>query len=80
MALKNRHLVFAKNCTNAHGTFAKGDTARGAFSDQLVADYLAAGILVDRTPADDVTLTSEGDIATEPAETPAPLAKVARKR
>jgi hypothetical protein len=48
MALKNRHLVFAKNCSNAHGTFAKGDAARGAFSDQLVADYLAVGILVER--------------------------------
>ncbi len=48
MALENRHLVFAKNCSNAHGTFAKGDVARGAFSEQLVADYLAVGILVER--------------------------------
>jgi hypothetical protein len=47
MALKNRHLVFAKNCSNQHGTFAKGDVARGAFSPQLVADYLAVGILVE---------------------------------
>ncbi len=39
MALENRHLVFAKNCSNAHGSFAKGDVARGAFSEQLVADY-----------------------------------------
>jgi hypothetical protein len=68
MALKNRDLVFAKNCSNAHGTFAKGDVARGAFSDQLVADYLAVGILVDRTPAPDVPFTDEGDM---PAEQPA---------
>lgn len=77
MALKNRHLAFAKNCTNAHGTFAKGDTARGAFSDQLVADYLAAGILVDRTPADD----PEADFgSTGPAEPTAPVAKTRGKR
>lgn len=79
MALKNRHLVFAKNCTNAHGSFAKGDTARGAFSDQLVADYVAAGILVEGK-APDVALTHEGDIANGPTDTPAPLAKVNRKR
>jgi hypothetical protein len=47
MALKNRHLVFAKNCSNQHGSFAKGDVARGAFSPQLVADYLAVGILLE---------------------------------
>ena len=94
MALKNRHLVFAKNCSNAHGAFAKGDVARGAFSDQLVADYLAVGILVDRTPAPDVSLIDEGDMPSEqpaeqpadqapeadPAPAPAVLAKVARKR
>ena len=88
MALKNRHLVFAKNCSNAHGTFAKGDAARGAFSDQLVADYLAVGILVEReAPAPDVPLIDEGDMPSEqPAEqapeadpAPAPVTK-SRKR
>jgi hypothetical protein len=83
MALKNRHLVFAKNCSNAHGTFAKGDVARGAFSEQLVADYLAVGILVERTPAPDVTLTDEGDMPTEQATeadpAPTPVTK-SRKR
>lgn len=77
MALKNRHLVFAKNCTNAHGSFAKGDTARGAFSDQLVADYLAAGILVEGK-APDVAEKTFGN--TEQADAPVPVAKVARKR
>jgi hypothetical protein len=82
MALKNRHLVFAKNCSNAHGAFAKGDVARGAFSDQLVADYLAVGILFEAkdtgTPittktgseaeaSADVTLTDEGDMPAEQA-------------
>lgn len=77
MALKNRHLVFAKNCTNAHGTFAKGEAARGAFSDQLVVDYLAAGILVEGK-APDVAETDFGN--TEPTDPPVPVAKVARKR
>lgn len=84
MALKNRHLVFAKNCSNAHGSFAKGDVARGAFSDQLVADYLAVGILVEWAPAPDVSLMDEGDMPTEQAPeadpAPAPVAKVSRKR
>jgi hypothetical protein len=43
----NRVYVFAKNCTNDHGTFVIGDKARGAFSDELVASYVAAGILVE---------------------------------
>lgn len=43
----NRRYVFAKHCTNDHGTFAKGDKARGAFSADLVAAYVAAGILVE---------------------------------
>jgi hypothetical protein len=43
----NRVYVFAKNCTNDHGHFAIGDKARGAFSDELVASYVAAGILVE---------------------------------
>lgn len=43
----NRAYVFAKNCTNDHGTFAKGDKARGAFAPALVAAYVAAGILVE---------------------------------
>ena len=43
----NRLYVFAKKCTNDHGTFAKGDKARGAFSAALVAAYVAAGILVE---------------------------------
>jgi hypothetical protein len=42
----HRAYVFAKNCTNSHGSFAKGDKARGAFAPELVASYLAAGILV----------------------------------
>jgi hypothetical protein len=42
----NRRYVFAKNCTNDHGHFAKGDKARGAFSAALVDSYLQAGILV----------------------------------
>jgi len=46
VAPANRLFVFAKTCTNDHGTFAKGDKARGAFSAQLVASYVAAGILV----------------------------------
>ena len=48
----NRLYVFAKTCTNDHGTFAKGDKARGSFSDDLVNSYLDAGILIhasDRT-------------------------------
>lgn len=42
----NRAYVFAKNCTNDHGVFVIGDKARGAFSADLVASYLAAGVLV----------------------------------
>ena len=85
MALKNRHLVFAKNCSNAHGTFAKGDVARGAFSDQLVADYLAVGILVEREAPADVPEAEFGNTeqATEQAPeadtAPAPVVK-SRKR
>ncbi len=41
-----RQYVFAKNCTNTHGTFKKGDNARGAFSTDLIDAYLQAGILV----------------------------------
>jgi hypothetical protein len=48
----NRAYVFAKTCTNDHGTFAKGDKARGAFSPELVAAYLAAGILVEAPRGD----------------------------
>lgn len=43
----NRVYVFAKNCTNDHGRFVKGDKARGAFSAELVATYVEAGILVE---------------------------------
>ena len=43
----NRLYVFAKRCTNDHGSFEPGDKARGAFSDELVASYVAAGILVE---------------------------------
>jgi hypothetical protein len=43
----NRVYVFAKNCTNDHGRFVIGDKARGAFSPELVASYVAAGILVE---------------------------------
>lgn len=42
----NRLYVFAKNCTNDHGKFVRGDKARGSFSPDLVHSYLAAGILV----------------------------------
>lgn len=48
----NRLYVFAKTCTNDHGTFAKGEKARGSFSDDLVQSYIDAGILIhasDRT-------------------------------
>lgn len=45
----NRLYVFARNCTNDHGVFRKGDKARGAFSPELVASYLACGILVEST-------------------------------
>lgn len=48
MALKNRNLIFAKHCTNNHGTFAPGDHARGAFADDLVQTYLDLGILVEQ--------------------------------
>lgn len=47
----NRLYVFAKNCTNDHGSFSKGDKARGAFSDELVQSYLAAGVLVPKEAA-----------------------------
>jgi hypothetical protein len=47
----NRLYVFAKNCTNDHGHFAKGDKARGAFSDELVQSYLAAGVLAPKDTA-----------------------------
>jgi hypothetical protein len=70
MALKNRHLVFAKNCSNAHGTFAKGDVARGAFSDQLVADYLAVGILVEAKDTGTPITTKTGGEAEAPADVP----------
>lgn len=43
----NRLYVFAKNCTNDHGRFVKGDKARGAFSPELVASYVECGILVE---------------------------------
>ena len=43
----NRAYIFAKTCTNDHGSFAKGDKARGAFSADLVASYVAAGILIE---------------------------------
>ena len=81
MALKNRHLVFAKNCSNAHGTFAKGDVARGAFSPQLVADYLAVGLLVEREAPADVPEAEFGNAeqATEAGPAPAPATK-SRKR
>jgi len=46
VAPANRLYIFAKHCANDHGTFAKGDKARGAFSPELVQSYLAAGILV----------------------------------
>lgn len=42
----NRIYIFAKNGTNDHGSFSKGDKARGAYSPELVASYVAAGILV----------------------------------
>lgn len=43
----NRLYVFAKTCTNDHGTFSKGDKARGSFSDDLVQSYIDAGILIN---------------------------------
>lgn len=43
----NRQYVFARNCTNDHGRFVKGDKARGAFSPELVASYVSCGILVE---------------------------------
>ena len=62
----NRLYVFAKTCTNDHGTFAKGDKARGAFSDELIASYLEAGILInasDRTSgaAQDAPISTSAD-------------------
>lgn len=46
----DRSLVFAKRCTNGHGSFAKGDRARGAFPQSLVDTYLQVGILVKAPP------------------------------
>jgi hypothetical protein len=43
-----KYYLFAKNCTNAHGTFKKGDRSRGAFSEQLIKEYLSMGILVEQ--------------------------------
>jgi len=62
----NRIYVFAKTCTNDHGSFAKGDKARGAFSDDLVASYIEAGILIhasDRTSgaAQDAPVSARAD-------------------
>jgi hypothetical protein len=42
-----KYYTFAKNCTNKHGRFKKGDKSRGAFAPDLIATYLALGILVD---------------------------------
>jgi len=42
----SRLYIFAKHCTNSHGTFQKGDKARGAFTPELIDSYLAAGILI----------------------------------
>jgi L-fucose isomerase-like protein len=47
----NRVYVFTANCVNDHGAFVIGDKARGAFAPELVAGYLAAGILVERNDA-----------------------------
>ena len=47
-AVINADLVFAKNCTNDHGVFVKGDPARRSFSKDLTDSYLTAGILVPR--------------------------------
>jgi len=62
----NRLYVFAKTCTNDHGTFAKGDKARGSFSDDLVQSYIDAGILIhasDRTSgvAQDAPVSTSAD-------------------
>ena len=43
----NRAYIFAKNCTNDHGSFVVGDKPRGAFAPALVASYIEAGILVE---------------------------------
>lgn len=45
----NRVYVFKANCVNDHGAFVIGDKARGAFSAELVASYVAAGILIERS-------------------------------
>lgn len=42
----NAAWVFAKNGTNTHGTFKKGDRARGAYSPELMHAYQAARILI----------------------------------
>lgn len=47
----NRQYVFAKRCTNDFGRFEPGDRARGAFPDDLVEAYLAAGILKEQPRA-----------------------------
>jgi len=46
----SRLYIFAKNCTNNHGSFQKGDKARGAFTPELIESYLAAGILIKAPP------------------------------
>ena len=43
---ENLEYVFAKNATNDHGTFIKGQRARGAFHGDLVKTYVRLGILV----------------------------------
>lgn len=45
--VKVKYYVFAKNCTNDHGSFKKGDKSRGAFAPELIKSYLESGILVD---------------------------------
>lgn len=45
----NRRYVLAKNCVNDFGRFVVGDAARGAFPADLVASYLVAGVLVERS-------------------------------
>lgn len=46
----SRLYIFAKHCTNNHGSFQKGDKARGAFTPELIESYLAAGILIKAPP------------------------------
>jgi len=70
MSLKNRELYFAKNCVNDHGRFAVGDRARGGFSDDLVASYLAVGILIEQPspPADAVAPAADPAAPAAPAK------------